>query len=159
MLQRDQLTTLFPAYHDMAGYDIEGFVWYQGWSDGRANQSKSVYEHNLANLIGDVRSDLGARGLPVSVVLSSCYGWDFPRRSPGHFQIMRAQEAVADPALHPGIQPVSAVETRGFWQPMEMSPVPSEPFHYGNNAMSYWQIGTAAGQNMMRQLGVPKARS
>ncbi|MFN6049406.1 MAG: sialate O-acetylesterase, partial [Planctomycetia bacterium] len=50
----------FPDY-DGKGYQLAGFVWYQGWNDGvNAKTAVPEYETNLANLIRDVRKDLNA---------------------------------------------------------------------------------------------------
>ena len=51
------------------------------------------------------------------------------------------------------MQHVKTVETRSAWRDMAESPVPNEPMHYGHNAMSYWLIGSKAGQQMMWALG------
>ena len=63
----DRLKIDFPAYKDR-GYELSGFVWYQGWNDG-VDPKRAVpeYEQNLVNLIHDVRKDLKTPNLPVVV--------------------------------------------------------------------------------------------
>ena len=49
------LKTDFPSY-DGRGYELAGFVWYQGWNDGcEPKTAVPQYETNLVNLIKDVR--------------------------------------------------------------------------------------------------------
>ena len=50
------------------GYELAGFVWYQGWNDG-VDPKKAVpeYEQNLVNLIKDVRKDFKAPKLPFVI--------------------------------------------------------------------------------------------
>jgi hypothetical protein len=65
----DNLTNLVPGYDPDAGYELEGFIWFQGWNDMVDSSFKKVdeYEFNLANLIRDVRDDLDAPEMPFVV--------------------------------------------------------------------------------------------
>ncbi len=58
---RDALANLkmdFPQYSGH-GYELAGFIWYQGWNDGvDPEHAVPEYEQNLVNLIRDVRKDL-----------------------------------------------------------------------------------------------------
>jgi alpha-galactosidase len=66
---REALGTLqqyFPAY-DGRGYEVAGFVWFQGWNDMTSPNNAAQYQFNLTNLIRDVRRDLGVPNLPVVV--------------------------------------------------------------------------------------------
>ncbi|MCB1129187.1 MAG: hypothetical protein KDM81_21995, partial [Verrucomicrobiae bacterium] len=60
------LGTLFPEYQGQ-GYQLAGFVWFQGWNDMIDPEATGEYADNLAALIRDVRRDLGVPGLPVVV--------------------------------------------------------------------------------------------
>jgi len=58
---RDTLAHLkqhFPAYDEQAGYEICGFVWFQGYNDLGCPQE--TYARNLQCLIKDLRKDLQA---------------------------------------------------------------------------------------------------
>ncbi|MAG92549.1 MAG: hypothetical protein CMJ48_02185 [Planctomycetaceae bacterium] len=48
----------FPDY-DGRGWELAGFVWFQGWNDMFDAKARAEYEENLVNLIKDVRKDLG----------------------------------------------------------------------------------------------------
>jgi alpha-galactosidase len=58
------LDQYFPAYANIGSYEIAGFAWHQGWNDGCDDNMAKEYESNLANLIRDVRRDLGVPNLP-----------------------------------------------------------------------------------------------
>ena len=62
----DNLKQRFPDYQDQ-GYEIRGFVWFQGWNDQYDESFLTGYQRNLANLIRDVRKDLNVPDLPVVV--------------------------------------------------------------------------------------------
>jgi len=47
----------FPEYKGQ-GYEIAGFVWFQGWNDMINPQYTAAYAENMANFIHDVRKDL-----------------------------------------------------------------------------------------------------
>lgn len=65
-----------PAYDPKAGYEIAGFVWFQGWNDmvdrgtyPNRNQPDGYakYSEALAHFIRDVRKDLGAPKMPFVI--------------------------------------------------------------------------------------------
>ena len=60
------------------GYEISGFAWHQGWNDGCNANMTEEYEYNLANLIRDVRTDLGVPDLPFVIGVSGMNGWQEP---------------------------------------------------------------------------------
>lgn len=55
-----------PGYKNQ-GCEIGGFVWFQGWNDMIFPDRVTQYPSNLANLIRDVRRDLGVPNLPVVI--------------------------------------------------------------------------------------------
>ena len=75
------LKTRFPTYKGQ-GYEISGFVWFQGWND-MYNGFQDEYAKNMENFIKDVRKDLGSPSCPLSLVL-----WDRTglRKRPGIWQ-------------------------------------------------------------------------
>merc|ERR1712072_677889 len=67
----------FPSYS--GSYELTGFFWHQGWNDGCGKHPEN-YEKDLANLIRDVRKDLGslpaaAKDLPFSIGVSGMLGY------------------------------------------------------------------------------------
>ncbi len=60
------LKQLFPDYAGQ-GYELAGFVWFQGWNDMIDAKATAEYAANLAHFIKDVRKDLKAPKLPFVV--------------------------------------------------------------------------------------------
>src|SRR5215217_6440404 len=56
----------FPQY-DGRGYELTGFVWFQGWNDMIDDAATAEYAVNLAHFIRDVRRDLKAPKLPFVI--------------------------------------------------------------------------------------------
>lgn len=66
---RDMLANLkthFPAYAGQ-GYEIAGFVWFQGWNDMIDAAFTAEYAKNLQHLVKDLRKDLELPNLPVVI--------------------------------------------------------------------------------------------
>jgi alpha-galactosidase len=67
----DNIKKYFPRYDEKRGYELAGFVFFQGWNDmvdGSQRSEKYVnYTKRLAQLIRDVRKDLKAPKLPVVI--------------------------------------------------------------------------------------------
>jgi hypothetical protein len=145
------LKSEFPDY-DGQGYELAGFVWYQGWNDG-VDPQRAVpeYEQNLVNLIKDVRKDLRAPQLPVVVGeltgpwLKAPDAWD---------RLRRAQAAAAARPEFRGS--VLFVETHNFVRKAEESPNPGHGHHEFGNAETYFLVGDALGQGMVKLLKAGK---
>ncbi len=141
------LKTEFPAYADQ-GYELAGFVWYQGWNDGvDPKNAVPEYEQNLVNLIKDVRKDLKVPNLPV--VIGELTGpWV---DAPGAWATLRkAQASAAAKAEFKGN--VIFVETRDFVRPAKESPNTGHGHHEFGNAETYFLVGDALGKGMIKLL-------
>ena len=137
------LATDFPAY-DGSGYDLAGFVWYQGWNDGvDLNKATPEYEQNLVNFIKDVRKDLKAPRLPF--VIGELTGpWV---NAPGTWATLRKAQASA--AARPEFRgTVAFAETHDFVRNPEDSPNPGHGHHEFGNAETYLLVGDALGKQM-----------
>lgn len=60
------LKTYAPNYKGQ-GYEIAGFVWFQGYNDKFSDHSTSTYQENMAHFIRDVRKDLKSPKLPFVI--------------------------------------------------------------------------------------------
>ncbi|MBE0534807.1 MAG: NPCBM/NEW2 domain-containing protein [Phycisphaerae bacterium] len=119
-----------PGYHGQ-GYEIVGMAWFQGWNDfcqwparveGRQVGLGIVeaYPRNLANMIRDVRKDLGVPDLPVAVGEMGVGGHEMTRRADdprdreaaAMVAFRNAQKAVAG---DPSLKNVTFVSTLDFW--------------------------------------------
>ncbi len=141
------LKTEFPADADQ-GYELAGFVWYQGWNDGvDPKNAVPEYEQNLVNLIKDVRKDLKAPGLPV--VIGELTGpWV---DAPGAWATLRKAQAAA--AAKPEFKGnVVFVETHDFVRPAKESPNTGHGHHEFGNAETYFLVGDALGKGMVKLL-------
>jgi Carbohydrate esterase, sialic acid-specific acetylesterase/Sulfatase len=143
----DNLKTDFPAYAGQ-GYELAGFVWYQGWNDGvDPKNAVPEYEQNLVNLIKDVRKDLKAPNLPF--VIGELTGpWV---KAPAEWATLRkAQAQAAARAEFKGT--VLFVETHDFVRPAKESPNPGHGHHEFGNAETYFLVGDALGKGMVKLL-------
>ncbi len=140
----------FPKY-DGRGYELAGFVWYQGWNDGvDPKNAVPEYENNLVNLIKDVRRDLKTPNLPF-VVGELTGPWV---KAPGAWATLRkAQEAAAARPEFKGT--VVFVPTHDFVRKPEDSPNPGHGHHEFGNAETYFLVGDALGQGMKKLLASP----
>ncbi len=78
----------FPDYDESQGYEVAGFVWFQGWNDG-VGRGNPDYPEQMAHLIRDLRRDLKTPDLPVVI---GELGTDGPDAQ-GWIATFRAQQA------------------------------------------------------------------
>ncbi len=143
----------FPQYGNQ-GYELAGFVWYQGWNDGvDPKVAVPEYEQNLVNLIKDVRKDLAAPKLPVAIGELTGPWVD----APGAWATLRKAQAAA--AARPEFQgSVVFVPTREFVRPAKESPNPGHGHHEFGNAETYFLVGNALGEAMVKLCPTPAAK-
>jgi hypothetical protein len=106
-----------PNYDAQAGYEIAGFIWFQGWNDmvdgntyplRREPDGYKLYSDLLAHFIRDVRKDLGAPRIPFVIGVMGVGGI---KDQPDYFR-----QAMAAPASLPEFKGnVTAVETAPYW--------------------------------------------
>lgn len=148
------LKTDFPTYNGQ-GYELAGFVWYQGWNDG-VDPKKAVpeYEQNLVNFIKDVRNELKVPGLPF--VIGELTGpWV---QAPGAWGALRKAQAAA--AARPEFKgTVRFVETHAFVRKPDESPNPGHGHHEFGNAETYFLVGDALGKGMKQLLTATPSRA
>jgi len=64
----------FPGYDESAGYEISGFVWFQGYNDMFGHNSRKEYGQNLVYLIKDLRKEFKAPQMKVVVGIMGVNG-------------------------------------------------------------------------------------
>jgi len=155
----------FPGYEDQ-GYEICGFVWFQGWND-QYNERWLSYEKNLANLIRDVRREFDAPKLPFVIGQMGHGGLEPDKEGSPRDYIKKAQAAVPE---YPEFQGnVVCVRTDKFWD-MDAHAIITGPggwqedvdkwrqfgndhgYHYYGSPWTFAQIGTAFGEAMVELL-------
>ena len=130
------------------GYEIAGFVWWQGHKDSGHPMHRAHYQKNLSQLIKTLRSEFEAPKAPFVVGTVGFGGFD--GMSDEFKEIAEAQLAV-DSSRNPFEKNVKTVETRGFWKSAEESPK-NQDFHYHQNGEVYYNVGTAFGKGMIELL-------
>jgi hypothetical protein len=108
-----------PAYDAKAGYEISGFVWFQGWNDmcdGHIYPDRhkpggyAEYARLMACFIRDVRKELAAPKMPFVIGVIGVHG----DKATGGLANLRP--AMAAPATMPEFKgSVAAVQTAQFW--------------------------------------------
>ncbi|MEO2014933.1 MAG: sialate O-acetylesterase [Fuerstiella sp.] len=113
---------VYPDYDSRSGYELAGFVWFQGFNDmvGRnvyplVNPDSIVprfakYTEWFANFIRDTRQDLSAPDMPFIVGVMGVSGAD---ANEGNLDFRRSQATVADIPEFQGN--VVAVPTAPYW--------------------------------------------
>lgn len=142
----DNFTTLFPDYAGQ-GFEIAGFVWFQGHKDSGNHVHADRYEFNLANFIKAFRKDFGAANAPFVIATVGFDGWEM---SGDMLKVAEAQLAVSGEAgNYPEFEGnVLTVETRDFWRDETVSPQ-NQGYHYNRNAETFMLVGEALGRGMV----------
>jgi alpha-galactosidase len=156
------LKTHFPAYSGQ-GYEIAGFVWFQGWNDMINADYTAEYTANMTHFISDVRKDLKVAKLPFVI---GQMGVDGPNPSANVKKFKTAQADVLKEAEFEGN--VTLVKTDVFWDAEaeavfkkgwrehldEWNKVGSDyPYHYLGSAKTMCRIGRAFGEAVLKLRG------
>ncbi len=140
------LKKYYPDYQDQ-GYEVAGFVWWQGHKDQNAAHA-SKYEENLVRLIKSLRKDFDAPNAKF-VVATGCGN---PGREGFGLTLAEAQLAVGDAKKYPDFEGnVKAVDTRDLWREAADSPA-NQGYHYDHNAETYMESGLRLGRAMAELL-------
>ena len=133
------MKSLFPGREDL-GYEIAGFVWFQGWNDMCTKPAIPEYERNLVNLVADLRKELKLPRLPVVI---GELGNGGAKASANMAAIRDAQRCAAE-----RIEAAVFVATHQSARPADMSPNRTHFHHWFGNAESYFLVGDALGKGM-----------
>ena len=108
-----------PQYDPKEGYELDGFVWFQGFNDlvstwtydrGAQPGGYDLYGQFLADFIRDVRKDLAAPKLPFVIGIM---GIDGVQADPSQLNFRQAEAAPASLPEFNGT--VAAVPTASYW--------------------------------------------
>jgi hypothetical protein len=171
----EHLPEIIPGYTEDQGYELIGLFWNQGLSDLNY-KSSAEYQHNLVNLITDLKRDLKCPELKSVVAVTGNWGWGIKRYREHLVEyaeakkkpvdvfmkergqqfldslqaIRKAQMAVSK--LPEFLSSVATAETRDFWRPRKTYGGHGTWQHWNANAESYWLIGESMGKAMVRLL-------
>ena len=169
------LKTSFPGYKGQ-GYEIKGFVWFQGFNDMFAEEARANYGKNLVKLIKDVKKELNAPNMKTVIGqmghngdLDGLYQEKKDKKTgkmvmSGNGAIRKAQ---LEASQHADIKDSTAlVRTAPFWD-MEAHAIyhgpggwskdvakwrqfgDDRPYHYYGSPWFFSQAGTAFGKAMI----------
>ena len=152
-----EIKSRFPEY-DGRGYEIAGFVWFQGWND-MYGDFPGEYAKNMENLIRDVRKELGVPDLPVAIGVMGQNGF---KPAKGNMAIVKnAQLSMNEIVDFKGN--VKAIPTDVFWDKRADEAFPTWrdnleewvkigsdfPYHYLGSTITFTRIGQALAQTML----------
>jgi alpha-galactosidase len=98
-----------PDYDESLGYELAGFIWFQGWNDG-VGSGNPDYVDQMASFIRDIRKDLKSPNLPFVIGQLGTDGSE----AGGWIATFRDQQA-AIAALPEFQDNVRLAETAPFW--------------------------------------------
>lgn len=139
----------FPEFGDR-GYELAGIGWHQGWNDRVNAEFVAEYRDNMVNFIRDIRQDLGVKDVPFVIAETGQGGPGEKDRQA--LALMEAQAQAAELEEFRGN--VAFVGTRGFWRDERESPS-DQGYHWNSNAETYYLIGEAMGEAMVRMCDHP----
>ncbi len=144
----DNFKEKYPQYADQ-GFEVAGFVWFQGHKDAGSAAHTARYEENLANLIRAWRKEFKAPNAKWAIA-TGCGSQGAEGNAKLVFQ---AQLNISDPKLHPEFAGnVKTIDTRPFWRDAAVSPS-NQSYHYNHNAETYMLVGDALGRAMVELYG------
>ncbi len=88
----DSLKENHPAYDAAAGYEIAGFVWFQGFNDQFAPEYRDNYKDNMVSFIKDVREEYKVPNMPFII---GVLGTPVTAEKVGENQVSLGQRAAA----------------------------------------------------------------
>lgn len=147
------LKNLDKYYPDAKGYEIAGFVFWQGHKDQNPAHA-THYEENLVRFINSLRKDFDA---PKAPFVLATIGFDGDQLKDNGLIIANAQLAVSgETGKHPEFKDnVKTIDSRPFWRDVSISPS-KQGYHYNHNAETYMEVGTALGNAMAELLQTKK---
>jgi hypothetical protein len=152
-----ELKTRFPTYHGQ-GYELSGFVWFQGWND-MYHGFQDEYAENMKNFIKDVRKDLGEPDLPFVIGMMGQNGF---KEAKGNMAIVKAAQASMNEVPEfAGL--VRSIPTDIYWDKKADEAYPSwrknfeewkkigsdHPYHYLGSTLFFSRVGRAFGETLI----------
>lgn len=148
----DTLSSIIPSYNPGQGFELAGFVWFQGWNDLLEWEKVNEYRYNLANLIRDVRDDLNVPHLPFIVGELGVNGvHPHGDREDALERMMAMRAAQRDVTLMTEFRDDTRFVPTAKYVVMNGTTYDGN-YHYFGRADTYYHIGRALGKAMLRLL-------
>jgi hypothetical protein len=141
------ISTLIPQYDEEAGYELAGFVWFQGWNDMISWPKVAEYQFNLANLIRDVRADLDVPNMPFVIGELGMKG--LHPTGQGADRYMAMQQAEQAVAMMEEFRNSTMYVPTAKYVIANGSSYSGGEYHYFGRADTYCHIGRAFGEAML----------
>ena len=147
----DNFATQYPQYAAQ-GFEIAGYVWFQGNWDIGSTLAASRYQTSLVRFIKETRSYFASRypgkaSTTTPFVLST--GCGDPGTSGNGLTVANAQLAMNNTTTYPEFTGnVKTIDNRSYWRELAESPG-TQGYHYNNNAETYMLTGDALGRAMI----------
>ena len=156
------INAVYPGYDPKQGYELAGFVWFQGFNDlvdtttyPDCNKpgGYDAYTEVLGDFIRDVRKEFAAPKMPFVIGVMGVGGPVETYTSKRFINRDTAfRKAMAAPALLPEFKGnVGGVETRDFQRTREQSPS-RQDYHWYRNWETFYLIGKSMGDSMVKLL-------
>jgi alpha-galactosidase len=143
------LKAKFPEYDPSQGYEIAGFVWFQGWNDGGDLAFAHEYTENFKHLVHDIRKKYG----PIPVVIgTSGFGKNAPSKHDGWVNRLKEHVEPAQIAAAKQLENVECFETGDCLIPHPDRTSNRGIHHWFNSAETYFLIGDGLGRTMKAML-------
>jgi len=145
----NNLTAVVPTYKEEDGYELKGFVWFQGWNDLVQYPMVDEYQYNLANLIRDVRKDFDAPNLPFIVGELGMHGPHPTGKAVDRILMMRSAER--NVTLFPEFRNSTLFVPTSPYAVLNGTTY-NGVYHYNGRADTYFHIGEAFANGMLALL-------
>ena len=152
-----ELKERFPSYQGQ-GYEISGFVWFQGWND-QYNDFQNEYAENMKNFIKDVRKDLNSPKLPFVIGIMGQNGF---KEAKGNMAMVKAAQASMND-IDEFKGNVRAIPTDVYWDKKADEAYPTwrqnfeewkkigsdHPYHYLGSTLFFSRAGKGFAETML----------
>ena len=158
--------SVVPGYKD-EGYEICGFIWFQGWNDMVNKEKTAAYPERFTAFIDDIRKHWKVDDLPVVIGELGAGG---NKASGGVSRFREAQEAIAAVKKFQGNVKLSRTALYWDWEADKMFRdgiwkkedekdkfyriASDRPYHYLGSGKIYYLMGWSMGHGMKDLLGL-----
>jgi len=152
-----------PEYDAEAGYEIAGFVWFQGYNDQFSPEFRSNYKNNMMTFIKDIRKEYKTPNMPFVI---GVLGTGMTAEKVGENQVSLGQrEAAKTMGAENGVASVESykdyslysneVFQKGWPQHYhEWDTVGSDrPYHYLGSGAFFVRLGNSFANSMLELMG------
>ncbi len=155
-----------PAYDAEAGFEVAGFVWFQGFNDQFNPEYRGNYAENMRLFIKDIREEVKSPKMPFVI---GVLGTPMTKEKVDENEVSQAQRKAAHfPEFAGNVRAVESYTQYSHFSHdvfqkgwpahyHEWSTVGSDrPYHYLGSGAFFVRLGNAFAENMAELMGVPK---